>query len=64
MESKGRGSVIEKHPQHSKPNNEHGELHGPSHQKVAAIGARRLDAVACGGLHGGAGRGVLHRLNS
>ena len=59
-ESKGRGSVIEKHPQHSKPNKEHGELHSPSGPKVAATGAPRLDAIAGSGTGGG----VFHWLNS
>jgi len=59
-ESKGRSRAIEKHPQHSEPNKEHGELHDPSGQKVASAGIPRLDAVAGGLLRGGTGGGDLH----
>jgi len=57
--SKGRSSVIEKHPQHSKPSKEHGDLHDPSHHPNVATGATGtpfLVAVNAGG-------GVLHCEN-
>lgn len=59
--SKGRSSVIEKHPQHSKPSKEHGYMHHPSHPKVATR-TPCLDAVASSVLHGVPGRGILHCL--
>ena len=63
-ESEGRSRGIEKHPQHSKPNKEHGELDDPSGQKVAPAGIPRLDAIAGGLFHGGAGGVDLHCCKS